>query len=383
MLLAIRTEAQDLEFSGHFENQFYPQELNDELILQDYSKLRLDLSAEVSENVSFSGDYIYQIYHGQTKFNAFDFIPERVVQRYAEDMQTPADSLRPQFDFETEDEDFLDNAYVTMYFQYADVRVGKQQLPWGTGYTWNPTDVFNDKNILDPTYEKTGVNALKIEVPFGNEGMLTGILSIDDEWETSTKALKIKQHFFGFDLSGSFVEKNQGGFDYLSFEQTGEQRNLFGGDFSGELLGLGVWGEGAYNQMEESDDFGQYLIGIDYTFASEFYLMGEYYKNELGESNADRYDMNDWMRLLDADGINLGQDYVFVGQRYPITELWNWSNYFLMNLNDESGIVYPWFDYSLNDNTELHFVGLIPFGDKDTEFGAFGYGGFARVRVYF
>ncbi|MFQ5771939.1 MAG: hypothetical protein ACE5HX_15495, partial [bacterium] len=148
-------------------------------------------------------------------------------------------------------------------------------------------------------------------------------------------------------------------------------------------FGLGVWGEGAYNFLESSADFGQYLLGLDYTFESELYLIGEYYRNELGKSNKGEYTFNDWMRLLSAEGENLGQDYLFLGQRYPITELWNWANYLLFNLNDKSGIFFPWFDYSLNDNTELMFVGYLPFGGKESEFGEFGMGGFARVRVYF
>ncbi len=383
IFIVTSSAGQELEFSGYYENQLTVQELHDETFLQDYNKLRLDLSAQVSENVSFNGDYVYRAFHGETEFNAFDFIPESVIEAYAGEMGVAADSLRPEFAFEYEDENFLDNAYVTLYLQGATVRVGKQQIPWGSGYTWNPTDVFNQKNILDPTYEKTGVEAYKVEVPFGDEGMLTGILSIDADWEASTKAAKVKQHFLGFDLSACFVEKQQDGFDYFSFSETVERRRLYGGDFSGELLGLGFWGEGTYNQMENSDDYGQYLVGFDYTFESELYLMVEYYRNELGETNKDQYDINDWMRLLDADGENLAQDYVFLGQRYPITELLSWSNYLLVNINDGSGIVYPWLDYSFSDNTELNLVGLIPWGEKKTEFGESGLGGFFRIRVYF
>ncbi len=374
---------QELEFSGYYENQLTVQELRDETFLQDYNKLRLDLSAEVSENVSFNGDYIYRTFHGETEFNAFDFLPDGVIEDYADEMGASEDSLRPEFAFEYEDENFLDNAYVTIYLQKATIRVGKQQLPWGSGYTWNPTDIFNQKNILDPTYEKPGVEAYKLEVPFGEEGMLTGILSSGDDWEASTKAAKVKQHFLGFDLSISFVEKQQEDFDYFSFTESVERRRLYGGDFSGEILGLGFWGEGAHNQMEDSDDYGQYLVGLDYTFQSEFYLMVEYYRNENGETDADAYDINDWMRLLDADGENLAQDYVFLGQRYPLTELLNWSNYVLFNINDGSGIVYPWFGYSFNDNTELNLVGLIPWGEKETEFGESGVGGFFRIKIYF
>ncbi len=383
VLLAVGVRGQELEFSGYYENQLTVQELQDETFFQDYNKLRLDLSAEVSENVSFNGDYVYQTFHGETEFNAFDFIPDSVIDAYVDEMGIPEDSLRPDFGFEYEDENFLDNAYVTIYLQTVTVRVGKQQLPWGSGYTWNPTDIFNAKNILDPTYEKPGVEAYKLEVPFGEEGMLTGILSPGDDWETSTKAVKIKQHFLGFDFSVSFVEKEQDEFDYFSFTESLERRRLYGGDFSGEILGLGFWGEGGYNQIEDSDDYGQYLVGLDYTFQSEFYLMVEYYRNENGETDKDQYDINDWMRLLDADGENLAQDYVFLGQRYPVTELLNWSNYVLFNVNDGSGIVYPWFDYSFNDNTELNLVGLIPWGEKETEFGESGLGGLFRIKIYF
>jgi hypothetical protein len=373
----------DLEWSGYFENQFFPQELNDKIIFQDYNKLRIDLSVDIAENVSFNSDYIYRIYHGKIRFNSFDFIPERVVSDYAGIMGIPLDSLRPLFDFEYEDENFLDNAYITIYSRHANVRIGKQQLPWGTGYAWNPTDIFNEKNTLDPTYEKVGVNAFKLEVPFGKEGMLTGIAGIGDEWRTSTKALKIKEHFSGFDLSACFVEKVQEGFDFYRMSSVSEKRRLFGGDFSGEFLGVGIWGEGAYSTMKESRNFGQYLLGVDYTFENGLYLIGEYYRNDLGESNENKYTFDDWMRLLSAEGENLGADYVYTGERYPVAELLDWSNYLILNINDKSGLFFPWFDYSLNDDTEIILMGYIPFGGKETEFGEFGPGGFARIRIYF
>ena len=382
-IMNLQAGAQELEITGYFENQFFLQELNSKVILRDYNKVRLDLSVEVGDNISFNGNYIYRVFHGATTFNAFDFIPESIVSEYADILQTPVDFLRPLFDFEVEDENFLDNAYVTLYSRHLNVRIGKQQLPWGTGYTWNPTDIFNEKNLLDPTYEKVGVNAFKLEFPFGREGLVTGIFGVEDDWNYSTKALKIKQHAHGFDLSASFVEKKHEGFDYILATQFSEKRRLIGGDFSGELFGLGIWGEGAYNIMQDSKNFGQYLLGTDYTFESGLYFIGEYYKNELGKTDKSHYTINDWMRLLSTDGENLGQDYIFLGARYPITELWNWSDYVIINLNDKSGVVFPWFDYSLNDNTEVIFVGYLPFGEKETEFGEFGFGGFARVRVYF
>lgn len=382
-LCARQVQAQELEISGYFENQFFPQELNGKLILQNYDKLRLDLSAEAGDNISFAGDIVYRGFHGKTRFSALDFIPKRVAQDVAEMAETSVDSLRPLFAFELKDENFLDNAHVTLYFRRFELRVGKQQLPWGTGYTWNPTDIFNDKNLLDPTYEKVGVNAFRMEVPFGGEGTLTGIVGIEENWSRSTKAIKLKEHVRGFDLSASFVEKEEESVDFLTSVSASKRRRLLGGDFSGELFGLGIWGEGAHSWMEREKDFGQYLAGADYTFESGLFLTGEYYRNGRGETNEKRYSFNDWMRLLSANGENLGRDYLFIGESYPIGELWEWANYAIVNLSDRSGILFPWFDYSFGDNAEVAFVGYLPFGGEASEFGTGGAGGFARVKVYF
>ncbi len=375
--------AQELEFSGYYENQLFPQEIKGKVKLTDYNKIRLDLFSTVSENVDFSADFIYRTYHGATSFNILDFIPAETVADYSSEMGVVPDSLRYLFEFQNKDENFLDNAYVTIYMDNFNVRVGKQQLTWGSGYTWNPTDIFHDKNMIDPAYEKTGVNALKLEVPFSDEGMITGVIGYADEWKYTTKALKLREVFSGFDLSVSFAEKYESGFDYVTFTSVVERRRSIGLSFSTQLFGLGLWGEGAYNMMDNSQNYGQYLIGLDYTFDNGLYVISEFYRNEKGKRNKNDYQFNDWMRLFGSQGENLGYNYIFLGQSIPLTELWNWSNYGIINLSDGSLMFFPWFDYSLNDNSELNFVGYIPLGKGNTEFGEFGVGGFARIRVYF
>lgn len=383
ILMAGKVMAEELEVYGHFEHQFFPQELGGELILQDYSKLRLDLAADAGKRVSFAGDVVYRVFHGKTEFSAFDWVPARVVGDYAAAMGASVEELAPGFRVEMADEHFLDNAFVSLYFERFELRLGRQQLPWGTGYTWNPTDIFNDKNLLDPTYEKVGVNAIKTGVPLGLQGMLTGVVGIGEDWDGSTKAVKLKGHGRGFDLSICLVEKEEEEINYFTFAQQRLRRHLLGGDLSGAVMGVGVWGEGAFNWMEKGADFGQYLVGADYTFENGLYFVSEYYRNGRGKADEGRYTFADWMRLLGADGENLGRDYSFLGESFPVGELWDWSNYAIVNLNDMSGVLFPWVDYSFGDNTEVSFVGYVPFGGKESEFGGFGAGGFTRLRVYF
>jgi len=69
---------------------------------------------------------------------------------------------------------------VTLDFERVLLRIGKQQLPWGAGYSWNPTDIFNAKDPLDSTYERVGLNAFQLQVPFGTEGMVTVLIRIGE-----------------------------------------------------------------------------------------------------------------------------------------------------------------------------------------------------------
>ncbi|MBU1099365.1 MAG: hypothetical protein KKA84_03090 [Bacteroidetes bacterium] len=383
ILMSTICYGQNLEFSGYFENQLFPQKIGNEWKITDYNKLRLNLNSEISEKVSFSANYIYKTYHGNTSFNMIDFMPGRLVNSYASFLGVNQDSLRPLFEIEQKDENFLDNAYVTIYTKLFTIRVGKQQLPWGSGYTWNPTDIFHDKNMTDPTYEKVGVNAFKLDVAISNEGSITGIISVSDDWKKTTKAIKFHDVWGNFDFSVSAVEKYQEEIDFFTFQPANERRRMIGTDFSTELLGLGLWGEAAFNIMDESENYGQYLLGVDYTFENGLYITGEYYRNELGKTNKVDYKLSDWMRLFGNQGTNLGRDYLFLGQSYPVAELLNWSNYSIINLSDGSLILFPWVSYDLNDNTDVSFVGYLPIGEEETEFGEFGAGGFARIRVYF
>jgi hypothetical protein len=375
--------SKNIEISGYYENMFFPQKMKDEVMMQDYNKLRLNLSSEVSTNITFNANINGQTYHGKTTLNQLDFIPEAVVDEYINSAGKSLEAVRPSFEYTKEDEIYLDNAYLSVYTKHINLRIGKQQLPWGTGYAWNPTDIFNAKNILDPTYEKVGVNVFKAEIPFSQEGMLTGIVSVGDNWKNTTKALKAGYHVAGFDISASYAEKQHTKLNYYTFEEMADKRQMFGADISGGIAGIGVWAEAAYNLMKNRGDYGQYLAGADYTFLSGLYFKLEYYRNGLGETSSKNYGFGHWMTMLGREAENLGKDYIYLGQMYPVGELVNWSNFFMINLNDGSGMVFPWFDFSLNDNTELILVGYFPFGKKETEFGEFGTGGFARIRIYF
>lgn len=375
--------AAQLDWSGYYEHQLAPQEIAGDLVIQDYDRLRLDLFAAVDERITFAGDLVWRLSHGASELNALDFIPRRVIDEHAAATGTTGQDLLPLFVLPIGDEHYVDNACASLYLGRLSLRLGKQQLAWGTGYTWNPTDVFHDKSALDPTYEKEGVSALRAEVGFGLEGQLVTLLSVGEDWEHTTRAVKGRNHWGAFDVSSSLVELREEAVDYATGAPRHPRRRLVGADFSGELAGLGIWGEGAHNWMQSADDFGQYLLGLDHTFLDGTYVIGEYYRNGRGRGDEAGYTFDDWMRLLGARGESLGRDYLFVGASRPARELWTLSAYGIANLSDHSAVLFPWIEYSLGDNAELDLAAYLPVGSGGTEYAELGAGGLARIRVYF
>ncbi|HID29771.1 MAG TPA: hypothetical protein EYP19_07165 [Desulfobacterales bacterium] len=156
--------------------------------------------------------------------------------------------------------------------------MGKQQISLGTGYAWNPTDVFNTKDLLDPTYEQPGHNAIRLDVPLGSMYSFTALYAVGDGWKNSDKMLGLKGRISHFDYSLIGVEKIWTFHDYTRFDPVRqtylplpEKRQMVGATTAGELLGLGIWAEYGYNKMENTEDFYELVVGGDYTFDSQTY----------------------------------------------------------------------------------------------------------------
>jgi len=375
-------------WSGYYENQLSGEWRKGALSLLDYNKLRVDLESGVGEEASVTADFIYRTFHGTVEVDPFLFLPAGVA------FEVP-DSSRPYYRYRFVDETELDNAYLSVSRGRLTFRLGKQQLPWGTGYAWNPTDVLNKKNALDPTYEKPGINAVRFSLDFGSAGELDAVFLPGEDFRASGKVVRLSERLGGFDFSLTAGRIKETGNDYAALGGWVRTRTLLGGDFSGQVLGVGVWGEGAWNGVsmaggtprelgrEVGRDFDELLLGADYTLENGFYAMIEYFRYGPGETRKENYSFQDWMSFVESEAEGLGRDYAFVGGSYPAGRLLELSGYFLANLNDRSGVALPWINYSVSDAAELDLVFLFPFGSSGSEYGQFSNGGFLRLRVYY
>ncbi|MEE9502406.1 MAG: hypothetical protein V3V48_10045 [Candidatus Aminicenantaceae bacterium] len=384
-LMAPSLMAQDkVELFGYYESQILGTQLNGEFYQLFTNKLRVDLKSDFSDNITFAANFDYIHYLGKTEWNVLDFLSDDVTSTIPEDMQS-------LYVIAFSSDTFLDNAYIKFSFKPFDLILGKQQISLGTGYVWNPTDVFNIKDVLDPTYEQPGHTALRLDIPLSPAYTLTALYAPEETWEKSTKLLQLKGAISHFDYNIIAVERVWPFHDYTEFDtenmnfvDVSEKRKMLGGSTVGELLGLGVWAEYAYNWMEKSGDFYELVVGGDYTFDFQTYVMMEYYRNTLGKSDYKDYDINDWMRFLAAEQKAICRDQAYIFAQHPATDLLNIGLQTVYCISDNSVAFVPTLVYSLSDNVEVYAYLNINLGKEGTVYSKnMGNGGLIRVRAYF
>ena len=373
-----------VELFGYYESQFLGTQLKGNFYQLFTNKLRVDLKSDISDNITFAANFDYIHYLGKTEWDVLDFLSDDVISTIPEDMLS-------YYTIPFSNEVFLDNAYIRFSFKSFDMTVGKQQISLGTGYVWNPTDVFNIKDVLDPTYEQPGHTALRLDIPLDSVYTLTALYSPEETWEKSTKLLQLKGAISHFDYHIIALERvwpfhDYTEFDYenMNFLDLSEKRKMLGGSTVGELLGLGVWAEYAYNWMEKSDDFYELVVGGDYTFDFQTYVMMEYYRNTLGKSDYKNYDINDWMRFLATEQKAICRDQAYIFAQHPATDLLNIGLQTVYCISDNSLAFVPTLGYSISDNVEIFAYLNFNLGKEGTVYGKkMGNGGLLRLRAYF
>jgi len=170
----------------------------------------------------------------------------------------------------------------------------------------------------------------------------------------------------------------------MDFVELPEQRRLAGASTAGELFGLGTWVEYGYNEMETSKDFYELVAGVDYTFDFLTYFMVEYYRNTLGKSGRDLYDLNDWMRQYTAEQKAISRDQLYLFISHPLTDFIDLGTSCIFSLSDDSLALVPTLNYSFAQNIDILAYLNFNIGAEGSAYAEnTGSGGLLRARLYF
>ncbi len=368
-----------VDWFGYYEGEFDFGKLPGKSMCFGYNKLRLDMDSSPSDNIRISADIIYKQFNGQTELNFMDFIDQKYWTVIP--TQTGWDTLS-YIPYELSDTLFIDNMFLEFHHKLFDLTLGKQQIAPGVGYAWNPTDIFNLKDIMDPTYENTGISAVKLSIPLGYRTTLSGILQPENSWDETVQYYQLKTGFGHYDLSVLY-SRSQYRQSKLLWSSI-QLRDLYGFNLEGELFGLGIRSEMAVHRLDYENDNLQYeyIVGADYTFANSLFIMAEYYHSDLG-SPVNKTVFDDYLVYFAGEGKSLNQNYLFALAMYPLGDLLDVSIFGIANLDDKSAVVIPQLIYRIYQDVELTFMGSLFIGEDTDEFGYQEFGGRVRLRAYF
>ena len=239
-----------------------------------------------------------------------------------------------------------DRVYLNYHSALLSLTLGKQRIAWGTGYIWNPTDIFNPFVLSFAVREEEESNsqAVRLQVPIGTAGGIDGYVQTDKAWDQTKKGIRAKTNYGLFDLSLSYVDLGEGGFQ-------------IGLDTAGELWQRGVRSEIALRSPAGANSYIQSVWGWDYTLDNGIGLNMEYYFNGPGKKNKDDYDIN-----------HLGMDYLFFSANKILDELTEVRGSVIMNLDDMGFILYPQYLRNIRQNLDLALEAMLVGGQEGSEF---------------
>lgn len=263
----------------------------------------------------------------------------------------------------------LFRAFTIFYFGTAGLTLGRQRIAWGTGFVWNPTDLFNPFNPaaieLD---EKRGVDAAYLAIPFGSLSRLEAAVAPGRKDLKSSAAARLSS--------------NLGDYDFSLMAGEFQEDRVIGGDFSGYIGGAGFRGEFAYTWRDRGSNFFRAILNADYSFPHDFYGFMEFYFNGQGTTRKENYSL--FIADLSSGRIfNLAKHYFAASLIKSVTPLLGLNIYGIFNLNDGSSLVGPALTYSLATNLEISTSIYFFNGASDSEFGLQKSSYFAFLQYYF
>jgi len=377
LYLSANAFGQQIDITGYYEPQYLGANPAGEYFQMISNKLRIDFQSNLDSDIKFGANFDFITYHGKTNWYIPDYLPKLI-----SDSIDSLTAVNLYFDYR--DTLFLDNAFVKIPIGPADFTLGKQQISLGTGYVWNPTDLFNYKSVVDPTYEQPGHNAVRLDLALPYRYNASFIFQSGETAENSTKLATFGGHLGHFDYSAIFIEKYSELSDYQTFEILRPRRRMYGGDLVGQILGLGVWAEAGYNTLHNNPDFWDADFGTDYTLDNGLYILVEYYRDGRGKQNSDRYDLADWMNYISGVSKAISRDNLYLYGDYPATDFIHVNNSVITSISDASIALTPGLVYSMRENLELTVFLSFNTGKPGTAYASeLGNSGLARFRYYF
>jgi hypothetical protein len=383
--------------TGYLEDTFSAEHLRaeDRDATVNNTRFRVNLEADVGLGLDFGATVVSFVNSGDRSVSLIGYLPE-------EDRGSIVPYMRPAFIYSFKANDtYLQEGFVSYRRNGLMLRAGRQKFYSGTGYAYNPIDLFNRKDPLDPTYEVDGLDAALLEAQLSGGGSLKAVIRRDDDHDSNDYQLRYEAHRSGWDYALQATHHSRWRVDYEALG-SGLPLDSYEREFiwkmaaveaAGEIGVVGVHGEAGYAFIDAPDEVGsltmagkdhlRLLIGADYTFESQLSVMAEYLHLGQGRTGPEQLTVNDRFAYLAGETLAANRDTLFAGVSYPITDLMDLSLYSIVDLNTPSALLNPWLTWSAMPALTISASATVPVGDKNGPNGEAGLAGFVRARYNF
>jgi len=280
----------------------------------------------------------------------------------------------------------LDRVNVKLKTPYLDATLGRQAITFGKTYFWNPLDVFAAFGALqlDRDY-KSGVDALRIDVPFSDFSGLTlvgalGALHGRASYDRAALLARAYATLAEWDLSLEGGKRQDG--------------YLVGAAFSGEVATLELRGEGAQFFNAGAGERERAFIGVlgaGRHFKNTLYVQLE----QLYNGGAVRHDLVTSFALVAAGRLQqASRNVTGAAVSYELVPVLTGSLAGLFSWDDRSFALQPALAYSAADEVDLVGGALFAFGGRprlgpadglefSSEFGTYPDLYYVEAKIYF
>jgi hypothetical protein len=401
------------DLGGYFEDTFNVEyvRVEESINALNAARGRLDFSGKYKTLFDFGVSAVGIYYSGRTEIDTVQYLPDELQDEILPpDPETGFPGARELFTYEIDNRLYFQEAFGTVYLPHFRLRAGRHKFYSGTGYAFNPIDLFIRKDPLDPTYEVDGLDAVLAAFELPRQTEIEAVARFTNDFSDTDYQVRLETYAKRWDLALQYTNALRERVDWETLNTEDAiwdieegtpldayiyrpRWNLIAGELAGEWKGVGIHGEGGYvivDEPENSEDFSvasknheRFLVGTDYTFESQWYVLVEYMR--LGEraSSKSEIDLNDRMAFFSGETLVIGKDTVFARVSYPLTDLTEISLNTIVNANDQSALLNPWVLIDLFPAVKLTLTLYVPVGDEESQNGKFGVSGFARLKIFF
>jgi hypothetical protein len=248
----------------------------------------------------------------------------------------------------------LKEAYLNYYTEKIDWRLGRQNFSWGSSYNLNPLNYFNpvDQSAIDPFQSRKAVEGIKANYYPSFEWQLTGVLTQHAEIDKLQAAAQlIRRRWRGYDLAASiFSGSSLNSLPHPQQKTFYPKVNKLGFDFKGDFSSknIGLFSEFVYSNYQASwlENTNEFILGMDYKFENNLYLLGQYYYQQLPLTRAEA----NQLLILRAEK--------------PFAYFHNWEINLISDLKEEMFLIRPKVIFSLKEGLDLESGAVIKVNQK-------------------